>query len=222
MTATAATSMHATKLRAVRRHLAHGVVVLTAAVGDQRRGMTADSFNLVSAEPPLITASVGATSRMHELLCAATGFGVSLLADDQADTATHFASRRRPGDAAQFASVSWLPAPASRAPVLRDALCWIDCRLQAMLPAGDHVLIVGEALHIDHRSQRGRPLGPVRNRIPALVTRPTTIWCGGSCRSTNGSAGIGSGRVRRCPRWQHCGRLCSLTGGTSPREDRND
>jgi len=154
----AATSMHEATLRTVRRHLAHGVVVLTAAVGDQCRGMTADSFNLVSTEPALITASVGATSRMHELLCAATGFGVSILADDQAETAIHFASRRRPEDAAQFASVSWLPAPTSRAPVLRDALCWIDCRLQAMIPAGDHVLVLGEALHVDQRSTPGRPL----------------------------------------------------------------
>jgi flavin reductase (DIM6/NTAB) family NADH-FMN oxidoreductase RutF len=42
--------------------------------------------------------------------------------------------------------VTTKPGPASGAPVLADALGWLECRLIATLPAGDHTLVLGEVV----------------------------------------------------------------------------
>jgi flavin reductase (DIM6/NTAB) family NADH-FMN oxidoreductase RutF len=38
------------------------------------------------------------------------------------------------------------PAPTSGVPVLADALGWVECRVVATLPSGDHTLVLGEVL----------------------------------------------------------------------------
>ena len=49
------------------------------------------------------------------------------------------------------------PAPVSGTPVLVDALGWVECRVVATLPAGDHTLVLGEieAAGVEHE---GAPL----------------------------------------------------------------
>jgi len=49
------------------------------------------------------------------------------------------------------------PAPISGAPILTDALGWVECRVVATLPAGDHTLVLGEVIEagVEHD---GHPL----------------------------------------------------------------
>jgi flavin reductase (DIM6/NTAB) family NADH-FMN oxidoreductase RutF len=49
------------------------------------------------------------------------------------------------------------PAPVSGTPVMADALGWVECRVVATLPAGDHTLVLGEviAAGVEHE---GAPL----------------------------------------------------------------
>ncbi len=64
--------------RACCGRFATGVTVVTAAHGDHVHGMTANAFMSVSLEPPLVVVSVGHQARMHALMRAAGGYGVSL------------------------------------------------------------------------------------------------------------------------------------------------
>jgi len=112
---------------AVGSRLARPIVVVSALSGGIGHGMTADSFTLVSRDPALVMLAVAAGGRTHRVLASAPGFAVSVLAEGQSAVATHFASRRRAPGLRQFDVVAWHAAPCSGAPVLADALTWLDC-----------------------------------------------------------------------------------------------
>jgi len=143
---------------AVGSRLARPIVVVSALSGGIGHGMTADSFTLVSRDPALVMVAVAAGGRTHRVLASAPGFAVSVLAEGQSAVATHFASRRRAPGLRQFDVVAWHAAPCSGAPVLADALTWLDCSRRELVAAGDHVLVLGEVLQVSARTTADRPL----------------------------------------------------------------
>src|SRR5262245_36592746 len=70
---------------------ATGVTVLTARVGEQVHGMTANAFMSVSLRPPLVLISIDRRARMCAMLHEGTHFGVSVLAIGQAGLSETFA-----------------------------------------------------------------------------------------------------------------------------------
>jgi len=69
-------------------------------------------------------------------------FAVNILSQDQAALSERFAWLKE-GD--RFAEGSWGVA-ATGAPILEDALAWLDCQIHARYPAGSHDLYVGEVV----------------------------------------------------------------------------
>jgi flavin reductase (DIM6/NTAB) family NADH-FMN oxidoreductase RutF len=136
---------------------ARGVTVVTASVCGRLRGMTAGSFTVVSAQPLLVLVAIRRGSTMLSHILAAGAFAVSVLADEQAEAAQWFASSERPQDG-QFELVAWRPGPVTGAPVLDDALAFADCRVQQVLAAGDHELVLGQVLAFRRNSERRAPL----------------------------------------------------------------
>jgi flavin reductase (DIM6/NTAB) family NADH-FMN oxidoreductase RutF len=120
-----------------------GVAVLTVDVGGERLGLTVSGIIGLSLEPPLVGVSVSRQAAMHELLRAAGGFALSLLAGDQEAIAQHFARGVPP-----FAHWYGIAARkgAEGAPLIDEALGWLECRSEAAHPAGDHTLFIGEVL----------------------------------------------------------------------------
>ena len=72
---------------------ATGVTVLTARVGDQVHGMTANAFMSVSLQPPLVLVSIDRRARMSNLLHEGTRIAVNVLEAGQAALSDHFAGR---------------------------------------------------------------------------------------------------------------------------------
>ena len=130
-------------LRALRRALgtfATGVTIVTARDADGRPvGMTANSFNSVSLEPPLVLWSVDRSARSAAAFRAATHFAVHVLEEGQADLSNRFA---RKGDD-KFAGLDWREGEGG-VPLLSGALAVFECRTQAVHEGGDHEIIVGE------------------------------------------------------------------------------
>ncbi len=85
--------------------------------------------------------AVAREAALHELLREADGFGVSLLAGDQDGLAQHFARGVPP--IALWEGIAWRPGPVTGAPLLEDAVGWLECHVEAEHPAGDHTLFVG-------------------------------------------------------------------------------
>ncbi len=130
---------------------ATGVTVITAG-GPTPGGMTANAFCSVSLDPAMVLVCVKHDAALHDAILHEQGFAVSVLAAHQESVARYFADKKRPRGEHEFDAVRWKPAPGSGAPVVEDALAWIDCRLAAVYDGGDHSIFIGSVLEME-RSQ---------------------------------------------------------------------
>ncbi len=121
---------------------ATGVTVITARVGHERRGMTANSFTSVSLHPTLVLICVDQSASMLPFLQIADAFAVNILAADQRDVSDAFARRGQ-----REAEMNGVPFHdgALGAPVLDGVLGWAECRIEERFAGGDHTIIVGRA-----------------------------------------------------------------------------
>ena len=74
--------------------------------------------------------------------------GLTVLAAEHAIVASRFASAGRPSARHLLESVPWTRAPASDAIVLDGGLAALDCRLDRLIEAGDHVLALLEVVEV--------------------------------------------------------------------------
>lgn len=114
-----------------------GVTALCAMIDGAPRGMAASSFTSVSLEPPLVSVCVARSSTTWPVLARADRLGVSVLASDHADVATSLSARV--GD--RFAGVAW-EAGIGGAVFVHGATLWLACRIDSVLPAGDHEIVL--------------------------------------------------------------------------------
>jgi flavin reductase (DIM6/NTAB) family NADH-FMN oxidoreductase RutF len=105
-------------------------------------GLTANAVTSLSLEPPLVLACVDRAANSHDCIHRAGFFTINVLREDGETIARRFAG----ADAEEkFDGISWHPAP-SGAPILDQALAWIDCRVHDVHPGGDHTIFIGEVL----------------------------------------------------------------------------
>jgi flavin reductase (DIM6/NTAB) family NADH-FMN oxidoreductase RutF len=133
-------------LRSVMRLFPAGVCVVGADADGDRIAVTVGSLVSLSLRPPLVGVSIGRDLALHELLRTAGAFGVSILRGDQERVAAHFARGVPP-------IALWEGYPTrcgeTGAPLLADALGWLECRVQAQHDVGDHTLFVGEVVAVE-------------------------------------------------------------------------
>ncbi|MEU9622638.1 flavin reductase family protein [Streptomyces sp. NPDC048155] len=149
-------------LRSVFRQHAAGVAVITAA-SDRPVGFTATSLNSVAAEPPLISFGVGTSSSSWPVVAEAEHIGVHILGEHQQELAATFA---RSGADRFGPSAYWRSGPEG-VPVLDGVLAWLVCRVVARIPAGDHRIVIAEAV-VGDPVGGGRPLLYHQGRFTAL------------------------------------------------------
>ena len=118
-----------------------GVTIVTSRVGEQIHGMTVSDFSGVSLEPPLAVVCAAKSSVTTGLIEEARCFGVNVLRLDQDALANKFASKK--DEFKRFEGVEIFEAKTG-APLLREAVVNLDCRVVAIHDAGDHLLCVGE------------------------------------------------------------------------------
>jgi flavin reductase (DIM6/NTAB) family NADH-FMN oxidoreductase RutF len=132
-----------TDLRTLMRLFPSGIAVVGADAEGDRIAVTVGSLVSVSLAPPLVCISIGKTLALHEVLRSAGAFGASLLRGDQADIAYRFARGMPP--IALWDGIA-LREGVTGAPLLADALGWLECRVHEEVDAGDHTLFVGEVV----------------------------------------------------------------------------
>ena len=139
-----ATPFDSAKYRQVLGHFPTGVTVVTARSSDGPVGMAVGSFASVSLEPPLVAFFAGLNSASWPQIEEAGAFCVNVLAADQEDLSRRFASK----DDDKFTGIGWEPA-GSGSPLLQGVLAWIDCDIESVTPAGDHVCVMGRVRELD-------------------------------------------------------------------------
>jgi flavin reductase (DIM6/NTAB) family NADH-FMN oxidoreductase RutF len=136
-------------LRSLMRLFPVGVCVVGVDFEGDRIAVTVGSLVSLSLRPPLVGISIGRDLALHELLRRAGSFGVSILRGDQEDVALRFARGVPP--IALWEGVA-TRAGATGAPLLANALAWIECEVRAAYEVGDHTLFVGEVVAVEEGS----------------------------------------------------------------------
>ncbi|HKQ97616.1 MAG TPA: flavin reductase family protein [Candidatus Polarisedimenticolia bacterium] len=120
---------------------ASGVSVAVTPSGRGVQAITVSSFTSVSLTPPLILVCIELESRSHEGIVGAGCFSVNVLAEGMNEISDMAAGRRGPEGHA-LPGVGWR-IEKTGAPVLEDALAWVDCTVAARHDGGDHSIFVG-------------------------------------------------------------------------------
>lgn len=126
--------------RDAMRHFPAGVTIVTVKAGEDVHGLTVSAFVSVSPTPPLISVIIDHRGRGHELLERSDAtFAVNILRAGQDELSNRFAF----SDEDRFAMGDWTTAETG-APVLNDALAWLDCTIYSRHTAGTHTIYIGE------------------------------------------------------------------------------
>ncbi|HEX2849302.1 MAG TPA: flavin reductase family protein [Acidimicrobiales bacterium] len=149
----AAPTFDAAHLKQVMGHFCTGVTIITAVDDDEPVGFTAQTFQSLSLEPPLVMFSPQKASTSWPRIQRAKSFCVNILGEDQEALCRSFAT----SGADKYRGIGWRPGPATGAPVLQDVLAWVEGRIVAEHEGGDHVIVVGSVLDLQ-LEREGRPL----------------------------------------------------------------
>lgn len=120
-------------------------------------GLTVNSFASVSLDPLLILWSIDKKSGSYQTFLEVEKFAVNILADDQADVCSLFASKVED----RFSQCKWEKSE-RQLPVLSDSLAQLECKTAKQIDAGDHVIFIGEVIHI-HNEEKNPLLYHRRN-----------------------------------------------------------
>jgi flavin reductase (DIM6/NTAB) family NADH-FMN oxidoreductase RutF len=156
------------------RQYAAGVCLLTVRDDIDDVGTTVSSVMSVSADPPLIAVGLTAGGYPVEVLEEVGRCALTVLGAQHAIVASRFASHGRPSARHLLESVAWTRAAGSGAIVLSDGLAAVDCRLERLMPAGDHVLALLVLEDVPVLNPDARPLLRLRGRYVDESGRPLT------------------------------------------------
>ena len=125
---------------------ATGVTIVTArAVDGALIGLTANSFNSVSLDPPLVLWSLARSAASMAALSTGSHYAINILAANQRELAERFASK----DVDRWADVAYTEG-AGGAPMLAGAAASFECFNRSRYDEGDHVIFVGEVERCTH------------------------------------------------------------------------
>ncbi|MFJ6675693.1 flavin reductase family protein [Actinosynnema sp. NPDC091369] len=140
-----------------------GVTVVTAASEQGPVGLTVNSFTSVSLDPALVLFCLRRDSRVGDVFESAASFAVNILGEHQESVSKRFSGpveERTEGVALDFGVTG--------APLLADALAYLDCDLHRRIDAGDHVIIIGWVRDFEIRRAEARPLAFYGGRYAVL------------------------------------------------------
>jgi flavin reductase (DIM6/NTAB) family NADH-FMN oxidoreductase RutF len=136
----AAPTFSGDEFRAALAMFATGVTIVTAQTASGAPiGLTANSFNSVSIEPPLVLWSLSRLAGSLPSFARGSHYAIHILAADQHALAERFASK----DVERFEGVAFRPG-ANGVPLLDGAAAVFECFNRSRYEEGDHVIFVGE------------------------------------------------------------------------------
>jgi flavin reductase (DIM6/NTAB) family NADH-FMN oxidoreductase RutF len=138
--------------RKIMGRFATGVTVVTTDGNGGLGGLTANAVTSLSLEPALVLVAVDKRAHSYSEISANGCFAVNILAVEHEALSQRFAT---PGPK-DFSGFKWKTA-VTGAPILEDAIGYVDCRLYEILPGGDHDIFIGQIVAGAMRED-GQPL----------------------------------------------------------------
>ncbi len=123
-----------------------GVTIVTTQGPDgQDYGLTANSFNSVSLDPPMVLWSLNKDASSAPVFTGSKHFAVHILATDQETLSNRFAK----SGTDKFANLSFGRGH-DNIPLLEGCSARFECRTTYQYEGGDHIILVGEVLAFEH------------------------------------------------------------------------
>ncbi len=145
-----------------------GVTIVTTRDDEgQPFGLTANSFNSVSLDPPMVLWSLSLRSRSLPVFRDADAWAVHVLAADQQEMSDRFA---RPGED-KFAGFDLVDGPEG-APLIEGYAARFGCRARFEYEGGDHAIFLGEV--VDFERREAEPLIYHGGRYGRLMRAPSS------------------------------------------------
>jgi flavin reductase (DIM6/NTAB) family NADH-FMN oxidoreductase RutF len=119
-----------------------GLFILSARQGDKEAGILVSWVQQCSFEPALVSVAIQHGRAIHDWLTEGASFVLNILDDSQTDMIAHFGRGFLRG-AGAFKGVE-VDRSESVAPVLTEALAYLECTIVARHETGDHDLVIGE------------------------------------------------------------------------------
>ena len=124
-------------------------IITTRGSAGEPVGLTCNSFNSVSLDPPLVSWGLRLASSSLGAFQLAPAFTVNILAEDQKALSARFASRDA-GD--KFRGIAWREGLGGT-PVIEGCVASFQCEKFAEHIAGDHMLFLGKVIHFEHQGR---------------------------------------------------------------------
>jgi flavin reductase (DIM6/NTAB) family NADH-FMN oxidoreductase RutF len=139
-------SFSSAQFRSALGMFATGVTIVTARTAEGALvGLTANSFNSVSMNPPLVLWSLSKSAASLAVFSAGSHYAINILRAEQLSLAKQFATQ----GVDRFAGVQYR-AGAAGAPLLDGAAATFECFNRSRYDEGDHVIFVGEVERCAH------------------------------------------------------------------------
>lgn len=146
--------LDAVKFRHALGHFATGVTIVTTRTADGGLlGFTANSFNAVSLDPPLVLFSLDRRANAMSAFEESGFFGINVLDCSQREASVTFSTVDHAERWKGIEYETW----DSGAPMLKRALARFDCKTHAVHEGGDHRIFIGQVTRFDADGM-GRPL----------------------------------------------------------------
>jgi flavin reductase (DIM6/NTAB) family NADH-FMN oxidoreductase RutF len=119
----------------------------------QAFGTTANAVSSVSLSPPLVLACLRQESETLAAVLERRRFAINVLHSSQAELSERFARRAGPDtwDAVAHRSVEGIP-------LLEGAIATLECELHDLADGGDHAVVVGHVVALEHAEPNADPL----------------------------------------------------------------
>ncbi|WP_262691281.1 flavin reductase family protein [Kordiimonas aestuarii] len=132
----------AEEFRQGMRRLGGAVNIVTAASGDLWAGLTATAVTSLSAEPPRLLACINRQGATYDIVSKGRTLAINVLGCAHQALAMRFAGLSGEPETERFSDGEW-ETSVTGAPLLRDALVAFDCRVESILDAGSHAIVIG-------------------------------------------------------------------------------
>lgn len=154
-----------------------GVTIITTRRGDGTPvGITANSFNSVSLDPPMVLWSLAKTSRCLEVFNQASYWAVHILSAGQETLSNRFAKSGED----KFNGVETVSG-IGNIPLLNGCSARLQCKATFQYEGGDHIIFVGEVMDFERSElpplvfQAGKYAVATRKTDSVVSGRPPTV-----------------------------------------------
>lgn len=136
-------------------------------------GTTVNSFTAVSLEPPLVLVSIGRERSIHPIIERTGRFAVNILGENSEAISDCFAGAPSALPREAFCNAAYALGECGL-PILEEAIAFVGCEVEQIIPAGDHTLYISRVVEAGTRDDPGWPLLFFRRRYLRIERAATT------------------------------------------------